>query len=72
MEYEKSKIMRLNYEVTHRRLLSAVEKMLSEDTEISIKKASQLAGVSAATAYKHGCPQMIRKALSDREETHKN
>lgn len=60
---EKQKKIQLNYEVTHRKLLSAINEMIACDKEISCKEASRLAGVSVSTAYKHGCPELIRRAL---------
>lgn len=61
------KTMRLNYELTERKLLSAVEKIISSDNEISIRRVAELAGVSISTAYKHNCTEMIRMALDKRE-----
>lgn len=58
---------RLSYDIMHRKLQKVVAKMVEEDDEVTIKRVAEIAGVSTATAYKHGCLDMIRECLDKQE-----
>lgn len=63
--------MRLNYELTEKRLLDASRRLVrrywDNKDPLSVKRVAEEAGVSVSTAYKHKCQDMIRSALSEVE-----
>ena len=59
---------RLSYDIMHRKLQKVVARMVEEDDELTVRRVSEIAGVSTATAYKHGCLDMIRECLDKQDE----
>lgn len=54
---------RLSYDIMHRKLEKVVARMVEEDDELTIRRVAEIAGISTATAYKHGCLDMIREHM---------
>lgn len=57
------KIIRINYEITHKKILKAVSEIKRDGTEPTIANVCERAGVSQATAYKHGARQMLLEMI---------
>lgn len=54
---------RVSYAVTHRRIKDAITQIMEAGGAITVKNVAKHANICTATAYKHGCPDMIRDAL---------
>ncbi|MGN0266248.1 MAG: hypothetical protein ACI4D7_01075 [Lachnospiraceae bacterium] len=69
---EPQKSLRLNYELTEKKLLAAAKRLAERYAEsnepISVRKVAKEAGVSLSTAYKHDCLNMIRNAIEELEK----
>lgn len=59
---------RLSYDIMHRKLQKIVARMVEEGDELTIRRVAEIAEISTATAYKHGCLDMIREHLDKQEE----
>lgn len=59
----------LRYELTHRKLQKAIEEVVQNGTELSVKKVAEAAGVSIANAYQHRCKEMILEYLDEHENS---
>ncbi|MCQ2499802.1 MAG: hypothetical protein MJ117_00475 [Lachnospiraceae bacterium] len=64
--------MRLNYELTDRKLRAASRRLvcryLKNDEPLSVRRVAEEAGVSLSTAYKHSCQDMIRSILDELDD----
>ncbi len=60
---------RLSYDIMHRKLQKVVTRMVEENDELTIRRVAEIAEISTATAYKHGCLDMIRECLDKQENT---
>lgn len=57
------KSSRLNYEVNHKKIKEAVERIVEKENAPTVKMVAKEAGVSVATAYSHKCQDMILEEL---------
>lgn len=57
------KIIRINYEITHKKILKAISEIRQDGTEPTIANVCERSGVSQATAYKHGARQMLLEMI---------
>lgn len=54
----------LRYMNTHRKLWKAIQELDQRGEDLTVRNVARCAGVSAAVAYKHNCPEMIMEYLA--------
>lgn len=67
MKYDSRKGYQLRYELTDKRIRSAIIKVIKSGQEPTVRLVAKEAGVGITTAYAHKCHEMIMEVLEEIE-----